>query len=71
VDDHSPPIIHVRITDIGAGLSKVTASDSGAVLVDRTRNPLQAACAALSILGYGPACLLGITLPLSTVMKVQ
>jgi hypothetical protein len=71
VNDHSPPIIYVRITDLAGGLYSVTTPDSGATLVDRTRNPLEAACAALHILGYGPACLLGITMPISTAMKVQ
>jgi hypothetical protein len=69
VNDHDPPLIRLLISDRGGGLYQVTTPDSGATIVDRTRNPLQAACAALRILGYGPAVLLGLTLPISTVMK--
>jgi hypothetical protein len=64
---NDPPVIFLSIEAAGGGLHKVTATDSGAVLVDRTPNPLQAAAAALSILGWGPAVLLRFTLPISTV----
>jgi hypothetical protein len=67
VNDHDPPLIRLSIEAVGVGLHKVTATDSGAVLVDRTPNPLKAACAALRILGWGPAVLLQFTLPISTV----
>jgi hypothetical protein len=69
VNDHDPPLIRLLISSIGEGLYQVTTPDSGATIVDRTPNPLKAACAALRILGYGAAVLLEITLPISTVMK--
>jgi hypothetical protein len=67
VNEYDPPLIRVLISAIGGGLFKVTASDSGAVLCDRTRHPLQAAAVALSILGWGARVLLQFTLPISTV----
>jgi hypothetical protein len=70
-DPSAPPLIKVLITDLSGGLYSVTTPDSGATLVDRTRNPLRAACAALSILGYGERCLLQLTLPISTVKDYE
>jgi hypothetical protein len=67
VNDHDPPLIRLLISSIGGGFYQVTTPDSGATLVDRTRSPLKAACAALRILGWGPAVLLQFTLPISTV----
>jgi hypothetical protein len=67
VNDYDPPLIRVLITNLAGGLYRVTTPDSGATIVDRTRNPLQAAAAALSVLGWGPRVLLQFTLPLSAV----
>jgi hypothetical protein len=70
-DPHAPPLIKVLITDLAGGLYKVTTPDSGATIVDRTRHPLRAAAAALSILGWGPRVLLQFTLPISTVKDYE
>jgi hypothetical protein len=66
-DPYAPPLIRILIEAIAGGSCKVAATGSGAVLVDRTRNPLRAAAAVLSILGWGPRVLLQFTLPISTV----
>jgi hypothetical protein len=64
--ERQPPLIRIQVTPVSPGLFKVETPDSQAVLADRTRQPIKAACEALRILGWGPACLLGILpLPLS------
>jgi hypothetical protein len=69
---NDPPMIRLRVSEATAareGVYQVTTPDSGAVLVDRTSNPLQAAAAALKILGYGPRVLVECMLPLSAITK--
>ena len=39
MNDYDSPLIRVLITALAGGLYKVTTPDSGATIVDRTRNP--------------------------------
>src|ERR1700722_5784768 len=70
-DPYAPPLIRLSIEAVGGGLFKVTTPDSGATLVDRTRQPIKAAAAALTILGWGPRVLLQFTCPISTVKDYE
>jgi hypothetical protein len=65
---NDPPLIRLTVDEVPGGYS-VSTPDSGATLVDCTRNPIQAACAALTILGYGPRVLVEFTLPIEALQQ--
>jgi hypothetical protein len=68
---NTPPLIRLTVSAAGEGHYGVTATDSGAVLVDRSPSPLRSAAAACRVLGYGPAVLLEFVLPISTILQLK